>query len=187
MTASKTGHSVSRRAAFAGLGAGGLGLALANATRSAAQDAAVDMATHPLVGLWQFPAGGPDASLSPWVFQIFHADGILTSWDAGANNVGLGLWRPTGARTAEALRIVQDLDTVTQDPYTLTARFTAAVDETGDTVTQAGDLDIRDRDGNQGMFIPGLRDTGTRITFEHNPATGSLGSPTPEASATPAT
>src|SRR5687768_1383285 len=56
----RTGASVSRRAALAGLGASGLGLALAAPVRHAsAQDAAVDLTGHPVVGLWQEVAGGP--------------------------------------------------------------------------------------------------------------------------------
>ena len=48
---SQTDHPISRRSALAGLGAGGLGLALANAARPAnAQDA--EMANHPMVGIW---------------------------------------------------------------------------------------------------------------------------------------
>ena len=67
MTTSNTGPCTSRRTALAGLGAGGLGLALAVAGQSAvAQDAASEMATHPIVGVWMVttPAG-----LAPGVFS----------------------------------------------------------------------------------------------------------------------
>ena len=49
MTTSRSDSSVSRRAAVAGLGAGGLGLVMTGRGASA-QDA--DMATHPIVGAW---------------------------------------------------------------------------------------------------------------------------------------
>lgn len=52
MTASRMRNSVSRRTALAGLGAGGLGVALAAARPAAAQDAAAEMAKHPIVGFW---------------------------------------------------------------------------------------------------------------------------------------
>src|SRR5262249_15962415 len=51
MTHHASDRSVSRRIALAGLGAGGLGVALSAATRPAgAQDATAEMANHPLVG-----------------------------------------------------------------------------------------------------------------------------------------
>ena len=80
MTTHRPDSIVSRRAALAGLGAGGIGLALAAAPRPvAAQDATAEMAAHPVVGLWQFdgaldPAQGPSPG-----FEIFHADGTYTT------------------------------------------------------------------------------------------------------------
>ncbi len=53
MTTPQRASSVSRRSALAGLGADGLGVALAATTRhAAAQDAATERAAHPLVGTW---------------------------------------------------------------------------------------------------------------------------------------
>ena len=54
MTTSNPVSTVSRRAALAGMGAGGLGAALvATASHAAAQDATPSpMAGHPMVGTW---------------------------------------------------------------------------------------------------------------------------------------
>ncbi len=60
MTTSNTSQSVSRRTALAGLGAGGLGVALAATVRHAsAQDTTpASLAGHPLVGTWHRPCPG---------------------------------------------------------------------------------------------------------------------------------
>ena len=53
MTTSRTDAPISRRSALAGLGAGGLALALATTARpAAAQEGAGDLAGHPLTGTW---------------------------------------------------------------------------------------------------------------------------------------
>ena len=187
MTNSRSNSTVSRRFALASLGAGGLGLTLAaRSHRTAAQEGAGDLASHPLVGLWQLPIIGPDAAVSPWAFQIYHADGTMSSWNAGLTAGVLGLWRPTGERTADVLWVMQD---VADDgaALTLTFRLTFEVDETGDRSTNTGDLDIRDAGGVQVAAIPGLEGTSTRVTFDVNPATGSTASQAPDAAATPTT
>ena len=123
--------------------------------------------------------------MSPWAFQIYHADGTMSSWNAGLTAGVLGLWRSTGERTADVLWVMQD---VTDDgALTLTFRLTFEVDETGDRLTGTGDLDIRDADGVQVAAIPGVEITSTRVTFDVNPATGSTASQAPDAAATPTT
>jgi hypothetical protein len=95
MTTSTTGQSVSRRTALAGLGAGGLGVALAATARSAAaQDAATEMAKHPIVGGWK----GINAPIDPiaTTYALFHADGTNLEVTVGAGT-GVGVWRATGA------------------------------------------------------------------------------------------
>ena len=92
---------VSRRTALAGLGAGGLGLALGTSVRPAsAQDAT---ASHPIVGVWNVLNPG-----SPSVAN-FQADGSVTfgqppSYVDPALGVvfqgsSIGTWEPTGARS----------------------------------------------------------------------------------------
>jgi hypothetical protein len=95
---------VTRRSALAGLGASGLGLALANAARPAnAQDASPDLANHPVVGAWRaITPGGPS-------LVLFHPDGsALFIIPANFADPQLGVvsqtaevavWEPTGERS----------------------------------------------------------------------------------------
>jgi len=149
---SNTSRSVSRRTALAGLGAGGLSLALATARPADAQDAASEMASHPVVGLWQFNGGfSPIPGAPDWAFHIFHADGTFVMW--GGLNVGaaLGLWRPTGGRAGEVMFIWRDTDPFpdgVEGPGTATFRFDLEVDEAGTTLTHSGGtIDARDSTG----------------------------------------
>ncbi len=70
---------LSRRTALAGIGAGGLGVALAATARhSNAQDAATDLANHPLTGTWLAMANPPlpENPQIP-VPSLFAADGSV--------------------------------------------------------------------------------------------------------------
>jgi hypothetical protein len=103
MTTPRRATSVSRRAALAGLGAGGLGLALAATSRhAAAQDATSEaMASHPIVGTWNaMTPGGP-------ALAVFSADGtviiVVPASQAGPQGVTFvsaqpGTWEPISAR-----------------------------------------------------------------------------------------
>ena len=105
MTTNRTGASVTRRTALAGLGAGGLGLALAATVHHAsAQDATAEaMANHLIVGVWNsMTPGGPSLA-------IFHADGSASFADTVSSvdpahgvvgrSPGFGAWEPTGPRS----------------------------------------------------------------------------------------
>jgi hypothetical protein len=102
MTLSRTANAVSRRTALAGLGAGGLGLALATTVRQvSAQDAAPDLSSHPMVGAWL--VAGPNAPS----MTIIAADGTFldSGPTSGAGPEGvtfssatIGTWEPFGER-----------------------------------------------------------------------------------------
>ena len=89
--------AVSRRAALAGLAAGGLGLAVsARGGTAAAQEATpYPTAGHPLVGTWVFDRDVDDATDAPRVV-VFTADGGLLDPGEGV----AGAWRATGPRSA---------------------------------------------------------------------------------------
>jgi len=191
MTAQIPIRSVSRRAALAGLGAAGIGAALATVGSAAARQD-VPLADHPIVGLWQYDGGfGPLQGGRDWTYEIFHADGTYVAW--GGLNVGaaLGIWRPTGERTAEVLFIWQDTDpfpTGVEGPGTAAFRFDLEVDAAGTTITASGGtLDARDANGVH-LFPPGPFETGpsTRVTFDNNPMTGGTESAPATPEATPA-
>ena len=166
---------LNRRAALAGLGAGGLGLALAGVARpAAAQDATPEaMANHPIVGLWQEVAGGPDAAQMPWLFSVFHADGTYQSWNGLDSGAALGIWRPTGARAVELLCVYQDTDPTTTSEVPGTATFRIALALDGDALKGSGNLDVRIPNGAPIVAVPDFPWVATRVTFDRNPATGS--------------
>jgi len=97
MTQSPTITALSRRTALAGLGAAGVGLALATAAPPvAAQDATPGaMVGHPLVGTWIVDPE-PDNPANVPSLVTYSSDGIVIDPVAGF----AGTWKPTGPRTA---------------------------------------------------------------------------------------
>src|SRR3954452_22777412 len=96
-----TRDSITRRAALAGIGAGGIGLALAaSAHQVSAQDADA-LANHPIVGVWNaMTPGGPAPG-------IFFPNGVALMTpqvtQAGPNGVTFctsqpGVWEPVSER-----------------------------------------------------------------------------------------
>lgn len=155
-----TTNRVSRRTALAGLGAGGLGVILAARGQPAfAQDATptthVSPAGHPLVGAWVVTES--DAQPVPVAtYAIFDVDGNWLHYGGralygGAGILAIGVWRPTGPRTAEAVEIYAIL-TSFESLFDLTApvpddafaqppikfRFDAEVDESGNALWTEG-------------------------------------------------
>jgi hypothetical protein len=146
--------------------------------QSGTPGAGTDLALHPIVGLWQF-----DASLDPALgplptFELFHGDGTYTSWGGPDAGTTLGLWRSTGERTAEVLRIATETDAFPgtgPQPGTVTVRVDAEVNADGTRLTYGvGSFEVRDVVGtvqyaSEEMHFP----PSTRVTFAHNPMTGS--------------
>ncbi len=139
MTTSRIGRSVSRRAALAGLGAGGLGLALA-ARQASAQDATPGAtANHPIVGTWIVDRDLSGTTEAP-VVVVFTADGGFI--DAGQGVAGV--WEPTGPRSAAKTII----------PFVqggaggyVVVRATWEVDEGGDTMSGPASVTVVTPDG----------------------------------------
>jgi hypothetical protein len=150
----RTSDLVSRRTALAGLGAGGLGLALTSMTRQAsAQDAAAEMANHPIVGAWNaITPGGPATG-------YFSADGtsltVVPATVAGPNGVEFvscqpGVWEPVSERGIHftGIQLHSDVNgtfigSVTIDGYPV-------VSEDGQTIVDdqsQGKVTIRDATG----------------------------------------
>jgi YD repeat-containing protein len=104
---------------------------------AAAQEATptgmVAMAEHPAVGTWEMSGEAGDFTF-PFL-AIFHADGTyLERYPWGA--VFVGVWKPTGERTAEGTVIAYEYidDRLTRGE----GRFTVEVDETGNTIDTDG-------------------------------------------------
>lgn len=116
MTSNQPSKSISRRTALAGLGAGGIGIALAATTsHSNARADAADMANHPMVGSWLVASRlgpsmtiyGPDGS--------FLDSGLVT--EAGPNGTAflsstIGRWEPISDRGIHftAIQVQADVD-----------------------------------------------------------------------------
>src|SRR4051794_5876888 len=102
MTNTRISQSINRRAALAGLGAGGLGLALAAAPRLvAAQD--IDMASHPLVGSWLAGRAPNDLTVAIWSADgSMKGNGPTAAKDANGvtafSDPPSGSWVPVSAR-----------------------------------------------------------------------------------------
>lgn len=104
---------------------------------------AADYSDHPLVGAWNVPVGGPAPDHLPcWCISTFTADGIAMAmdprpdWrasDLTTETVALGVWQPTGDRTA--VSVVRFPAT---DGGYIERTFTWEVSEDGTTATSTG-------------------------------------------------
>lgn len=173
MPTSRPSTTLSRRAALAGLSAGGLGLALAAAARpAAAQDAASELATHPIVGTWLVAprdASGGDDTI------ILGADGsVLQGWAASAagpqgvtfSGPGVGTWEPTGPRTIAftAVTVNSDAAGTNLGTFTLDGHLEVSADgQTWVDDSPASFVTVRDKGGAVVMAAPALA-AGQRVT-----------------------
>jgi hypothetical protein len=198
MTTAHTDRSVSRRAALAGLGAGGLGIASVafasqNIPTSAVAHSAEstpDLGQHPIVGTWLVDTPG-----SPGV-ATFGADGSTSgigapsSLDAASSNVvlssgGMGIWEPTSASGIQFTTVVMmsDLEGAYAGSLTFTAHPT--VSEDGLTFYDNEPQHVIIRDARNVIVFdettPGIGVTGTRIRQDN------VVFPESDATATPAT
>jgi PKD repeat protein len=165
--------------AFAGAGALGL-----THRGTAAQDATpASTAESPLVGAWQMGPG--TLAPEPVWFALFHADGTFESWNQVAGE-SIGIWRMTGARTFDLVNVATDADPSPMGwaPGAATFTLTGELDATGNAFTVTGTIDVRDAGGVLLATVP-WGAPAIRMTFETNPATGSL--PATPMAATPTT
>ncbi len=180
MTTQST-NLVSRRAALAGLGAGGIGLALAATARpAAAQDAASEVASHPIVGTWylDFDPAHPGTL---FVYTSFHADGTRTDLHPFAGP-GIGSWVATGARTGETILKYQNIadkpGVFVQGNVTVLESLT--VDEAGENLTAQSVVELKASDGTVVALFPFSGAASRRLAVEPPPslATPTAGTPT---------
>ena len=138
-----------------------LGLVATMGRSTNAQDATPDpmttMATHPVVGVWDSTSELDGDTFS--FLAIFHGDGTyeeIYPWGAVLH----GVWQPTGERTAEATAVNYYL--VDDRLVRGEGRFTAEVDETGNTISTDGNFVSRFEDGSI-EFAAGGPSPGTRL------------------------
>lgn len=127
----------------------------ATAAQEATPSSTADMANHPVVGGWRMTVDLGGGMTSPDL-QIFHADGTyIELLPSGA--VLAGVWQPTGERTA-TLTLYENYfmdDRLVQ----IEGRFTVEVDDSGNTITEAG-------------TIVGLFEDGSVASAFESPASG---------------
>jgi len=169
-----------------------LGLVAATGQSMIAQDATPDamtaMASHPVVGTWQQHDLESPAATG---FVVFHADGTVVG-TRRYRGVALGIWRPTGERTAELVLI--ELLPVGRDTNatpdgeeigTITYQETGTIDETGNTLSFEGTYDTRDASAvslGGPLYVGSLTlAPATRVTFDQYPPLGSTMAATPAA------
>jgi hypothetical protein len=169
-----TNRSTSRRTALAGLGAGGLGLALAaRGGSAAARDATAEaMANHPIVGVWMVTTLGPNLA-------VFSADGSniqgVPTAQAGPQGVTftgaqVGVWEPISERGIHftGVQLQTDVDgnyvgSITIDGYPVVSEDgQTLVDDSPETT-----ITFRDAAGNVVNVVKpataGARATGVRM------------------------
>ncbi len=139
-----------------------------------------DPAGHPVVGTWVFDtdAADPANALS---YAAFHADGTYVEVHPLVG-VGVGVWRPTGERTADLTIAFQDVDPSPAGvaPGTLIIRSAVEVDPTGDALTAPFTSEGRAPDGTA-LFANAFTATATRMEVEPMVAAGTPAAATPAA------
>ena len=117
---------------------------------AAAQDATV--APHPIVGEWRFENDLGNGITFPSI-AIFHADGTYIEDFPDASSFSMGLWQPTGERTA--IVTVYQVYVIDDKLANGEGRFTAEVDETGNAMTTNGTFVGTFEDGTIDIAVEG--------------------------------
>jgi hypothetical protein len=142
-------------------------LRLSTAAQEATPDTATTMAMadHPIVGAWQWSnhPGDPNASVT---YAIFHDDGTYTEYDPNIG-VGIGVWKPTGERTADLTIVFQDIDPAAGvfAPGWASFWISISVDDTGNVMTGEGSVEAQTPDGTVVAEFP-YDGFGSRLTVE---------------------
>jgi len=163
-----TSRSISRRATLAGLGAGGLGLALtARGAGAAAQEDAGDLSGHPLAGVWLALVNPPSPTAPQFPApSVFAPDGsVLLIWppvQAGQSGVEfvsnyVGTWEAHDERTGHftAVQVIADANGVVTGSVTVDGHPMVAADS--QTFIDDGSLNtvtIRDAAGTVVLVVP---------------------------------
>jgi hypothetical protein len=170
MTMFQSRDTVSRRTALAGLGAGGLGLALASTLQSAsAQDSTpAAMTGHPAVGTWIVNRNPDDTTDAP-TLNVITADGAIIDPTMGVG----GVWNPTGPRTWDFTLVGITVETLAgggAGSYAV-IRGSAEGDDVGDTISGIGSVTVVAADGTI-LFTREGPNTAMRVHVEPQDAKG---------------
>jgi hypothetical protein len=179
----RSGGSVLRAVALTAIAAlvlAGGWAAVSSDQGAVAQDAVpADLSGHPVVGAWAWDTDADDPA-NALSYGILHPDGTYIELHplVGA---GVGVWLPSGERTADLTIFFQDIDPTPDGvaPGTLIIRVAIEVSPAGDALTAPFTSEGRAPDGTV-LFANAFTATATRLEVEPMVPLG-----TPEA-ATPA-
>jgi hypothetical protein len=158
-----TTTAVTRRTAFAGLGAGGLGLALgARPLDAAAQDAATE--GHALVGTWYLDVDATDPANALEMF-ILHADGTYVEANADGT-VRLGAWEATGPTTANLTIVAYTKDEGGTNLGATMLRLAITLNPDGDSYSAEGTIELIRPDGSSSGQAGPVGGAATRLVVE---------------------
>lgn len=124
---------------------------------------ALDLATHPIVGVW-VPTANPQG---PPTFEVYHADGTFTSVNAWSGT-SVGVWRPTDERSVEFVSYAPNRNLepgVYLEGQTM-LRGTATVASDGMTYTGTFQAELSSKRGNPNTEVIEGTAKGTRLTLD---------------------
>jgi hypothetical protein len=120
-------------------------------SQAAMHDGARPTADSPLVGAWWWENISDDPFDDS--YAILHADGTYVE-ETSYIGAGIGSWEVTGERSADLTIVFQDIEggldpdePAAFTPGTVTFWLSLELDETGDTLTATGPVEIRSPDG----------------------------------------
>ena len=138
-----------------------LGLvATMNRSTNAQETTPAAMADHPVVGGWRWENENADGTRLI-TYAAFHPDGTYVE-SFGEDGTDIGVWRATGARTADLTLYSADIDPDPDVTVPLVARQAIEVDETGNAITAEGTYQGLGEDGAVLYSGPGIAH-GTRL------------------------
>jgi hypothetical protein len=136
------------------------------------------MADHPVVGGWHWENDlGDGATLS--TYAAFHPDGTYVE-SFGEDGTDVGVWKPTGARTADLTLYSADGDPDPDVTVPVVSRLAIEVDETGNAITAEGTYQGLGEDGAVLFSGPGIaRGTRLEVLSVIPPGTPTAATPAP--------
>jgi hypothetical protein len=161
--ATRSPSALTRRTAVAGLGAGGLGLALGARTPDAAAEGFSTQA-HPLVGTWFLDNGSANLTDALDTFSL-HADGTYIEANADGT-VRLGAWEATSAMTATLTIEAYSRDETGANLGAIIIRLTLQLNPDGTGYQAEGTIELIAPDGSRSGQAGPARGTATRMMVE---------------------
>jgi hypothetical protein len=159
----KPSAGLSRRAALAGLGAGGLGLAVGARSATAATPG-LSTSGHPLVGTWFLTVSSTNPTDADDLFSL-HADGTYLEANADGS-VRLGVWEPTSPTTATLTITAYSRDAAGASAGGITLRLAITLNPDGNSYVAEGTIELTAPDGSKSGQAGPVRGDAKRMLVE---------------------